>query len=153
MRLITGQALNETPLIKVSLSGDSSKQPTEFTAVVDTGFSGFVSIPILQALRIGVQPSPATAFVTLADGKTQVRTLGDIWVTIDNQKEGELAILEPTSTEILIGMDFLRAFKLALFVTSASVVLIDEGAFAQFVLPQLPLGSPTSTPPPSPASP
>ena len=143
MRLITGQVLNETPLIKVSLSGDSSKQPTEFTAVVDTGFSGFVSIPILQALRIGVQPSPATAFVTLADGKTQVRTLGDIWVTIDNQKEGELAILEPTSTEILIGMDFL----------SASVVLIDEGAFAQFVLPQLPLGSPTSTPPPSPASP
>jgi predicted aspartyl protease len=144
MRIVTGPIVNGSAIIKVRLAGNSSQQPIEFQAVFDTGFSGFVYIPLIQALPLGLTATGTTP-VTLADGKTYNRAWAEIWAVVDGQKERDIAILEPTaSADILIGMDFLRVFKIGLFLTSANFALVDEVVFAQFLSSQQPSSGPAS---------
>jgi hypothetical protein len=72
----------------------------------------------------------------LANGKPQTRAFAYIWAEISDQKEQGLAILEPSPSELLIGLEFLRVFRLGLFLTSARFALIDEVAFTQFIAAQ-----------------
>jgi hypothetical protein len=66
---------------------------------------------------------------------------------VAGQKEQGLAILEPLPSDILIGLEFLRVFKLGLFVTSTSFALVDEIAFTQFISFQRLAGAGTGSPP------
>ena len=121
----TGSIVGGTPSLKIKLQGVFSKDPAEFVGIVDTGFSGFISIPIIQAFPLGL-PLYGTTNVTLADGQTQSKLIAQAKATIGGQTELGLVILEPSSTEVLIGMDFLRRFNCALFVTSNGIALLDE---------------------------
>jgi len=128
MLVATGFFDNGNPSLKFQLSGVFNQTPVEFTAIIDTGFTGFIAMPLIKAFPLGL-PLFGTTQVTLADGQTQTKLVAQARATIGSQTKIGIVILEPSSSDILIGMDFLRTFKLALFVTSTGIVLLDEGAF------------------------
>ncbi len=96
------------PLIEINVSGPFG-QPQTFTAMVDTGFSGFLSLPILKAFPLGLLLS-GTMGITLADGTTHSRLTARGMVAFDGKSEIGLILLEWQNTDILLGMDFLVKF-------------------------------------------
>ena len=115
-----------SPVIEIGVSGPLT-QPTKFTAMMDTGFSGFLLLPLLEAFPVGLILR-GTLPITLADGSTQTKLtcLGEIH--FDGKSEVGLIIIEWQSTDILIGMDFLRKFRKTLTVDAPNglVVLTDS---------------------------
>ena len=113
-----------SPIIEIEVSGPLTK-PTKFIAMMDTGFSGFLLLPILEAFPVGLILRGTTP-ITLADGTTQTKLtcLGE--VHFDGERQSGLIIIEWQSTEILVGMDFLRKFnrKLVVDATNGTVELI-----------------------------
>lgn len=103
-----------SPVIEISVSGPVTN-PTQFTAMVDTGFTGFLMLPLLQAFPVGLILN-GTMPITLADGSTQTKLtcLGELH--FDGESQVGLIIIEPNSTDILVGMDFLRKFERELVV-------------------------------------
>ena len=103
-----------SPVVEIAVSGPVTK-PTKFTAMVDTGFSGFLLLPILEAFPVGLILR-GTIPITLADGSSQTKLtcLGEIH--FDGMSEVGLIIIEWQSTDILVGMDFLRKFQRKLVV-------------------------------------
>jgi len=92
--------------------------------VVDTGFTGFIQIPIELGFALKLQLE-STSQVTLADGST----ITQVTVLAKAKYEG----LEVTgavglagSPIILLGMDFLRQFHLSLIVAREHVILMPE---------------------------
>jgi hypothetical protein len=63
-----GSLVNGHPYIEILVSPDGKKSAKQ-TALIDTGFSGFISIPVESAKLIGLK-AHATALYTLANGKT-----------------------------------------------------------------------------------
>ena len=60
-----------------------------------------------------------------------------------------MILLSESSTDILIGMDFLRKFKLALIVTPSIILLYDEAEAlpgVMRIIRNAPLGQPNTTP-------
>jgi len=113
------------PTITVEVSGPiGTKFP--FTAMVDTGFSGFLLLPILNAFPIGLLLQ-GTMPITLADGSTQTKLtcLGSIH--FDGAEQIGIIIIEWQNTDVLVGMEFLRRFKKQLLVdpTSNLVEIVD----------------------------
>ena|SRR5215813_3067117 len=104
-----------TPCLKIRISGPLSKGE-EFEAIIDTGFTGFLAMPLLKAFPLGLILYGTTE-VTLADGSASPKLTAKAGVTVTG---GDLkigvAVLEPTSTDILVGMDFLQKFERVLFV-------------------------------------
>jgi predicted aspartyl protease len=107
------------------LAGSAAKEGIEFAAVIDTGFDGFVSMPMAQAFPLGL-PLRGTVEVTLADGRnvTKLHALGR--AKIGHQANWGAVILEPDSDEILIGLKFLQVFDLALVLTQSEVLLFER---------------------------
>ena len=103
-----------SPVIEISVSGPVTN-PTQFTAMVDTGFTGFLMLPLLQAFPVGLILN-GTMPITLADGSTQTKLtcLGELH--FHGESSVGLIIIEPNSTDILVGMDFLRKFEMVLVV-------------------------------------
>jgi predicted aspartyl protease len=102
------------PTITLEVSGPiGTKFP--FTAMVDTGFSGFLLLPILNAFPIGLLLQ-GTMAITLADGTTQTKLtcLGN--VHFDGAEQIGIIIIEWQNTDVLVGMEFLRRFKKQLLV-------------------------------------
>lgn len=81
----------------------------KFDCLIDTGFTGFLSIPMLQAFPIGLLLR-GTMKVVLADGSTQdkLTCLGS--ASLESEVNVGLIIIEPRSNQVLLGMDFLRKF-------------------------------------------
>jgi predicted aspartyl protease len=97
----------------------------EYTGIIDTGFTGFVSLPLQYAFALAL-PLLGTASITLADGKsvTCFTALGTATV-VDVTMPG-VVILSPESQDILVGMDFLRKFKMSLVLAKEMVVLLED---------------------------
>jgi clan AA aspartic protease len=129
MRVQTGSFdFNGNPVLKINVSGVHSTASVEVVAIIDTGFSGFLSMPMLQAFPLGLQLAGTTSTI-LADGQTQNKLIACAKVTIGGIEQVGVVVLEPSSTDILIGMDFLRRFKMGLFISSSRVMLFDDDAF------------------------
>jgi predicted aspartyl protease len=103
-----------SPTIEIGVHGPFT-QPTIFTAIVDTGFSGFLLLPLLEAFPIGLILRGTTT-INLADGtnQTKLACLGS--VNFDGQDKVGVVIIEWLNTDILVGMDFLRKFNKQLLV-------------------------------------
>ena len=97
------------PTIAIEVSGPLGNL-FPFTAMLDTGFSGFLLLPILDAFPIGLLLQ-GTMPITLADGSTQTKLtcLGSIH--FDGAEEIGIIIIEWQNTDVLVGMEFLRRFK------------------------------------------
>ena len=115
---------NGSPAIRIKISGPLG-DGLEFDAVIDTGFTGFLSIPLVKAFPLGL-PLYGTTAITFADGSSQTRLTGAAKIILGGEYNIGTAILEWNSTDLLIGMGFLRLFKRALFVSKYAVTLVDE---------------------------
>lgn len=116
MLVASGFFENGNPSLKIQLSGVFNPTPQEFTGIIDTGFSGFVSMPLIKAFPLGL-PLFGSTSVMLADGAVQSKLMAQAKATIGGKTGTGIVILEPSSKDILIGMDFLRTFKMGLFIT------------------------------------
>jgi len=63
--------------------------------------------------------------VQLGDGSIVTSDLASAKVTFGNLEATGTVVLDDGSAEVLVGMAFLREFKLALILTSSAVVLYD----------------------------
>ena len=128
----TGYFANSgSPALKVTISGPFT-EGLEYEAVIDTGFTGFLSIPIIEGIRLGLVLHGTTK-VSFADGSDNYRLTAKAMVEVHDDNNIGVAILEPNSNEILVGMDFLRLFKRALYVSHDLVALVDEDELAKTV--------------------
>lgn len=113
-----------SPCIKISISGVFNPGK-EFEVIIDTGFSGFISMPMLKAFPLGL-PLFGTTNITLADASTTPRLTAIGRAAFNNANEAGVIILEPQSADILVGMDFLRTFKLGLWTGKSEIILMAE---------------------------
>ena len=130
-----------SPCLKISIGGVFNNPPQEFEVVIDTGFSGFISMPLVKAFPIGL-PLFGTTSVTLADGSQSFKLTALGKAEIEKESNVGVIILEPNSNDILIGMDFLKTFKKVLMIHPHKpfVYLYDSAVVdkAMATLPQQP---------------
>jgi len=107
------------PTVIIEVIGGVPGSGRSITALVDTGFSGFLSLPILEAFPIGLILHGTTS-VILADGSrhSKFTCLGTI--SFGGDSHVGVIIIEPVGTEALIGIEFLKKFNLALVADPAS---------------------------------
>ena len=102
-----------------------------FKAGIDTGFTGFLCLPFLDAVKPGLIFRGVIP-VTLADGNSQSFTycLGE--VQLNSKIEIGIVIITP-SNQALVGMEFLRQFGLRLVVdaTNNTTTLTDDPDLTQ----------------------
>jgi len=95
--------------------------------VIDTGFTGFVSMPLIRAFPLGLILA-STVNLVLADGTTVTRLTAYGFVRVENERNPGVIVLDPGADEVLLGMDFLKKFQRTLVVNSntPSVELIEN---------------------------
>ena len=131
------------PSITVEVSGPLP-QRTALTGVVDTGFAGFILIPMLQAFPIGLILHN-TMPIVLADGskKFSLVCLGTAY--FEGLEGTDVVLVEEQAQSVLFGMDFLRRFDLELVVNPNSdrveLITSPAGAPAQGASPPVLPGS------------
>ncbi len=149
METWTGYFANSgSPALKATISGPFT-DGLEYEGIIDTGFTGFLSIPIIEGIRLGLVLHGTTK-VSFADGSDNYRLTARAMVEVHGNKKVGVAILEPSSNEILIGMDFLRLFKRALFVSHDLVTLVNEDDLMKAIAASQPVKPPKAPKPPKP---
>ncbi|HEY6242590.1 MAG TPA: hypothetical protein VIX17_01510 [Pyrinomonadaceae bacterium] len=122
-----------SPTLKIKITGALGTQQ-DFEAIIDTGFSGFLSMPTVRAFPLGLILYGTTR-VILADGGVAFKYTALGSVTVEAESAAGIIILEPNSTDFLVGMDFLTKFKKTLFVHEKNkfVALIDDADVEEFM--------------------
>lgn len=113
-----------SPALKIKICGPFG-DGVEFDAILDTGFTGFISMPLIRALPLGLMLYGTTS-VELADGSKATKLTAKGAAVVEGEREIGVVILEPSSNDVLLGMAFLRLFKRAVFCTQNTVLLVDE---------------------------
>ncbi len=114
------------PFVKISVFGLSDQFKQEFEAMIDTGFTGFLMLPITSAFPLALTLYGTTSY-TLADGTTSPKLLAVGTVELQGDRVRGVIVLESNaSSGPLLGMEFLRRFDKVLMVSKAGVVLYDE---------------------------
>ena len=131
MFVVSGFFVNDSPAVNIKISGNSPDAALEVAAIIDTGFTGFISMPLISALPLGLIPKTTTV-VILADGTSQTKVLAEGSASIKDSTQTGFIILEESSNEVLLGMDFLRTFLLMLVVTQEAVLLVDQSELKKF---------------------
>jgi predicted aspartyl protease len=133
-----------SPAVKIKVWGVFQASAQEFEAIIDTGFTGFLSMPMVQAFPLGLV-LVGTTNVVLADGSTDTKltALGTIGLASGQNKVGVI-ILEPNPTDILVGMEFLNRFERTLFLfgqraipSTATPVLLVKNEVVHLFLDEL----------------
>ena len=90
------------------------KEPgLKYIGIIDTGFTGFIQIPIQHAFSLRL-PLEGTTTVTLADGSSLAVLTALGRATLLERAEIGVVMLSVSSNEILLGMDFLPAVQTGL---------------------------------------
>jgi len=110
-------------ILKIRVAG--SNPAREYAAVIDTGFNAFVAMPIGAMIDLGLR-SEGAARVVLGDGSTIDNLVARGAVSVGSRTEVCDILLDENSTDVLVGLSLLRAFKLALIITGTVVLLYDE---------------------------
>lgn len=106
------------PCVDFHLCGVNHPVPgPKFTGIIDTGFTGFLQIPLHEAFALGL-PLEGTTAVTLADSSECVLLAARASVTFIGEPLYGVVLLSPGTSDILMGMEFLRAFGKSLMITS-----------------------------------
>ena len=114
------------PCTQVEVRGLDGRSHALDDVVIDTGFSGFLQMPKSLAAAIRLEVGPMVE-LTLADNRKIA--METAYGTVDFQRYSRRGVimLSATLPRVLVGMDFLRIFRLALVVLPPSeVALIDQ---------------------------
>lgn len=124
------------PCLKVSIAGVFIAPPgLEFEAIIDTGFSGFLCLPMVRAFPLGL-PLYGTSSAVLADGSVSTCLTALCKLTLGGQMKQGVVLLQSQAKDALIGMDFLRKFGVSLFMTKSAIALLDEKALDEMMKKQ-----------------
>ena len=114
------------PAVRIQVFGIAHELKQEFEAMIATGFTGFLLMPIMSAFPLGLTLL-GTGNYTLANNSISAKLLASGSVVLGNEEPIQgIIVLEPNDCTILVGMDFLRQAKRCLTVSVKSVALIDE---------------------------
>lgn len=125
------------PAIKIGIHGIHPDLQREFEALIDTGFTGFLLMPIMSAFPLGLT-LVGTSSYTLADGSTSPKLLALGTITLGGERTTGVIVLESNQCDLLLGMDFLRQSKRALAVSIQGVALVDEEIVTKFLTQDVP---------------
>ena len=107
-----------TPKAEIIVGGSRGSEVVE--AIIDTGFDGYVCLPIHVAEKLGVQLTGRTVAV-LADGTEKADLLFSGWVKFfDRRRNVEICL---TTDQALIGTGLLADCDLAIDFVSGKVSL------------------------------
>jgi predicted aspartyl protease len=121
------------PVIRIGVYGVHPDLKQEFEVMIDTGFTGFLLMPIMSAFSLGLT-LVGTGSYTLADNSTSAKLLALGNITIGNEDPvSGIFVLEPNQCSPLLGMDFLRKAERCLTVSVNGVALIDESLVQKFL--------------------
>src|SRR5579859_130587 len=135
-----------SPTIEIRVAGASGSKA--YQAVIDTGFTGFVELPLFEMVELGLKTEGA-ANVMLGDGSIVTNHLATADVHLAGQVENGTILLAEDSSGVLIGMAFLRKFKKSLILTNSAIVLYDEHETLETIvelMKDLPQGQPDTNP-------
>lgn len=114
------------PHVKIRVWGLNEQFAQEFEAMIDTGFTGFLMLPLVSAFPLALTLFGTTTY-TLADGSQSPKLLAYGTVGLDEENTEGLIVLEANaSSGPLLGMEFLRRSKKELLVGRNGVYLFDE---------------------------
>jgi len=141
----------DSPCVHFHLGGAFNRSTQQlgfcYHAVIDTGFNGFMSMPMKKAFPLAL-PFNGITKSRLADGSWHERfkVLGRA-IVADKSRWGEI-ILEPDSDEFLIRIEFLQMFDFALVITRSRILLFDDTVEWSNDLPGLKIAPGVREPPP-----
>jgi predicted aspartyl protease len=115
-----------SPTLKIGVSVAPSAL-TECEALIDTGFTGFLLLPISK-LDSFDNLSEDFQLLTLADGTKLIRLRTPATIVVEGENISGIAVIEPDGNEVIIGMKFLRIAKRSLHVIPGrnEVLLIED---------------------------
>jgi predicted aspartyl protease len=114
------------PCLKFHLCGVAHDPPgLEFKAIIDTGFSGFIQLPMQHAFSLKL-PLEGTSSYILADGSRGTSLTVLAHTTFGGTTVLGVVTLTPGSQDVLVGMDFLRRFKLGLIMMGGKIALVED---------------------------
>ena len=132
------------PCLNLHLCGVVHDLPgVEYEGIIDTGFTGFILLPLQHAISLKL-PLEGTASYTLADGSKTTCLTALAQTTFAGETLIGVVTLSEGSQDILVGMTFLRQFKLGLMMIKDGIVLVDEDTVEKYAAKQ----TETSTTPP-----
>lgn len=126
------------PCLKIHLCGVRHPPPgIEYEVMIDTGFSGFVQIPMAHAIALQL-PLEGAQTLTLADGKTTTALTALVRATLGARGTDGVAVLSFADIFLvgmdfifLVGMDFLRKFEQVLVIGKDYTGVMDESAITR----------------------
>jgi len=116
-----------SPIIEIEVFGWDNQRRRTVTGILDTGFTGFLMLPITTAFPIGLVLHSLSE-VTLADGCTQNKIVCRGGIHFEGESQPGIILIEEQGTEALIGMEFLKAFNLILTLDATNSTLRLERA-------------------------
>ena len=109
--------------VQVIIGG--SKLRLTLDGLVDTGFTGFMLLPISMAIPLGLELDGLSEYTT-ADGTRQDWPTARATIEFQQQLLERSITLAYTGDEILLGLGFLTAFQQSLIIHRNQVLLMDE---------------------------
>jgi len=126
---------NGHPYIKIKVYGISDSFAQEFDALVDTGFTGFLHMPLTLALPLGLTLL-STANYSIGDGSTVSNLIAFGTIDYEGQKTfGPISLEQnPQCRDVLIGMEYIHQSKHMLVLCEAGAVMLDMEEMAQIAI-------------------
>lgn len=99
---------NGSPVVTITVSGPFPQIAQQFDAIIDTGFTGFLSMAWDKAFPLGLSLI-GTTNVILANGQTAPKLMTLATITVGGVVQTDVALLAPAG-DTLVGMLFLKHF-------------------------------------------
>ena len=117
---ISGTCEGGNPQFEVEIESEAaSSRCGSYTAILDTGFNGYLCVPLVVAVDLGMTRE-STVDLTLADGKTAEFYTAECMVSIRDKETEGIAYFNEDCVDILLGTEFLRKCRLKLVVDMAA---------------------------------
>jgi clan AA aspartic protease len=116
--------------VRIEINIKGVYKSTIHGAIVDTGYSGGLVLPLVTAVDLGLERIGSTA-ITLADGTVQVLPAFLCEVSI-GEKTHDLSTLV-IGNEVLVGMELLQSYRLCIAPAIGDVSLTPESQNVGYV--------------------
>ena len=114
------------PFVKIIVSADGTNRSEPFPALIDTGYSDFVSVSLILATQLGLKPHTTTRY-ELADGRLTEPVpvaLGYAGIEGDKLVGGLISISRANAA--LVGVKFLQLCRKGLVILGGQVMFLPE---------------------------